>query len=266
MQLFKGQLRPGHYLVDRAQGRFHHAAGDAENVGRAGAQSQGGVELALGQVHKVDAALLDHPGQLPGGQHRVHVADFVHLHLGSLNLILLGRAGHHGHHEHILGLRPGFFRVEGLDHRAHHGVRALAGGQVVQLARELVLNVLDPARGTAGNHGQRGLAARERRVQTAEQLRALLQDGQVCGEQGVEHVVKADLMERRCHFPGHRGAAGKAELLAQSGADRGGHLDDDPLAGIGQCLPNRRQTVRLLERSRGTDHGALTAHGAGRGV
>ena len=128
------------------------------------------------------------------------------------------------------------------------------------------LELADRAQGFFLFAGQRSLAARERRVQTAEQLRALLQDGQVRGEQGVEYIVKADLMERRCHFPGHRGAAGKAEFLAQSGADRGGHLDDDPLAGIGQCLPNRRQAVRLLERSRGTDHGALTAHGAGRGV
>ena len=81
----------------------------------------------------------------------------------------------------------------------------------------VVLAELDPAGGAGGDQGQRAAV-----LDAVDKLGALLHDGQVGGDVGVEHLVKAQAAQGGDHLALHVGADGHAEALAQGGADGGG--------------------------------------------
>jgi len=121
--------------------------------------------------------------------------------------------------------------------------------QVEKLVREGMLDVLDPARRAGGNHGQHRPAAGERGFQAAKQFRALLQNGQVGGEVGVEHVVKAQFVQGGGHLARDARTHGIAERLAQRRAHGGCGLHRHALLRVGQRLPHALQSVGFRQRA-----------------
>ena len=83
--------------VVMTQGRLHYAAGHAKDVSCAGSQAKRRVKLTFGQVYKVNAGHLNHPGQFPCGQDRIHIPLSVHLHPRTLDFVFLGRTRHYGY-------------------------------------------------------------------------------------------------------------------------------------------------------------------------
>ncbi len=170
------------------------------------------------------------------------------------DLVLLGRAGHDGHHEDVLGVDARLLGVVGLDQGAEHLLGGLAGGQVGHHLGVVLLAVPDPAGGAGGNHGHvvAGLEA-------VEELGALLHDGEVGGGVHVEHLVKAQAAQGGDHLALHIGAHGQAEALAQGDPDRGGGAHHHVLGGVGQGGPDLVGVVPLLEGAGGAGHDALAA-------
>ena len=99
VKLFKWQFISGYQLIYRTQGCLHYAAGHAKNVSCAGSQAKRRVKLTFGQVYKVNAGRLNHPGQFPCGQDRIHIPLSVHLHLRTLDFVFLGRTRHDGYNK-----------------------------------------------------------------------------------------------------------------------------------------------------------------------
>ena len=255
MELQRLHLAPGDELHHGAQGGFHHAAGGAEDDRRAGGHAQHLVKLSLRQVVEEDARPLDHPGQLAGGQGHVHRhAAIGHALLFPLDLVLLGGAGHDGHHKDVLGVDAGLLGVIALHQGAEHLLRGLAGGHVVQHLGVVLLTVANPAGGAGGDEGQ--LAAL---LDAVEELGALLHDGEVGGVVHVKDLVEAQAAQGGDHLALHVGADGHAEALAQRDADGGGGAHHHVLGGVVEGLPHLGGVVLLLEGARGAGHDALAA-------
>ena len=189
------QFATGHDFIGRAQRRFHHAAGIGENIRRAGRQSQRRIHLAIGQFGKGEIRLPNHARQFARGQDVIHVLHTARGHLGALGLILFGRAGHNGHHHQILGPLADFGRIKRLGHCAEHLLRRFARGQMRQQVGVIIFCKVDPPRRATGEHRQRGgrVFIHQRAFQAAQQLGALLHDGEVRGKVGIEHRSKAHL-------------------------------------------------------------------------
>ena len=149
VQVLERQLASRHDLVYRAQRRFHDAARVGKDVRRSRGGSEDAVHGAVGQAGKIDSRLPDHPAQLPGGEDHVHVPHSAGVHLGSLGLVLLGRAGHDGDDEDVLGLLPDLLREVRLGHGAEHLLGGLARGDVGQDVRPEMLCIPDPARASS---------------------------------------------------------------------------------------------------------------------
>ena len=103
----------------------------------------------------------DHAAQLPGGEGHVH----RHAAVGQplllpQYLVLLGGAGHDGHHEDVLGIDARLLGVVGLDQGAEHLLGGLAGGDVVEHVGGVLLQIPHPAGGAGGDEGE-GAAAVE---------------------------------------------------------------------------------------------------------
>ena len=159
--LQRGHARAGELLHHGAQGGLHDAAGGAEDGGRAGGDAQHGIERPVGQVLEEQAGLGDHAAQLPGGEGHVH----RHAAVGQpllfpQYLVLLGGAGHDGHHEDVLGIDARLLGVVGLDQGAEHLLGGLAGGDVVEHVGGVLLQIPHPAGGAGGDEGE-GAAAVE---------------------------------------------------------------------------------------------------------
>ena len=131
MQLVKGKFLSCHHFVYRTQGCFHNASGYAKYISCSCSQSQRRVKLTLRKIHKINACRLYHTGQLPGGQYGVHIAVAVHFHFRALYFVLLGCTGHDRYHKHVFRRGCGALCIEGFYHGAQHGMRTLAGGQMV---------------------------------------------------------------------------------------------------------------------------------------
>ena len=251
-------LLAGQDEVDGAQGSLHNAAGDAEDDAGAGVLAhQILVELLVRETLEEDTGTLDHAGQLPGGQNGIHIPQTIHIQLLTLGLVLLGGAGHDGDHEDVLGVDALLFGIVGLEDGTLHLVGRLAGGQVGQQVAVVILGVVDPAGRAGGDHGQDAAAAN-----TAQQLGALLHDGQVGGEVGVVDLVEAQTLQSGDHLAGDGSADGHAELLAQGCTDGGGSLDHHMLAGLEGGI--HLGDLGLLHQSAGgTDADTLAALDAG---
>ena len=66
----------GEHVVGRTNGRFHNAAGVAENTAAAGGRAKGLVELAVFQAVEVDVFFLNPLGQFPRRDTDIGIADF----------------------------------------------------------------------------------------------------------------------------------------------------------------------------------------------
>ncbi|MPM41434.1 hypothetical protein SDC9_88089 [bioreactor metagenome] len=141
-----------------------------------------------------------------------------------------------------------------------------AGGEVVELIGESVLDMLDPAGRATCQHGQYRTAPGESVFQPVEELGAFLQYGEVGGEIGVEDVIEPDGVQGSGNLTGAAGACGQAEFLAQSGAHGGCHLNHRNLFRVVQSVPDGVDGIGFHEGAGGADDGALAAHGAICGV
>ena len=141
-----------------------------------------------------------------------------------------------------------------LHSEPEHLLRRLAGGQIRQQVREVLLGELDPARAAAGELRQLlafGLAL--------EELVGLLDHRQVGAEGGVVDLVEAEAFERRDDLAGGRHAGRQAEGLAEGHAHRRGDLGDDGLGRIVERLPDLVDLGPRRQRAGRADRGALAA-------
>ncbi len=200
-------LLAGDQLDDGAQGRLHHAAGGAEDDAGAGGRAERVVEVALRQGRHVQAGLLEHLAELARGETVVDVLEAGVVHLGPVALELLGRAGHERDAHDARGVEAELLGVVGLDERAEHLLRALGARGVGQVLGVEVLEELDPARRAAGElrQGDALVLLHQGLVEPEDELGALLDDGEVGGEVGVEHLVEAGAAQGRVHLEGDRG-------------------------------------------------------------
>ena len=118
----------------------------------------------------------------------------------------------------FVGVEAELLGVVGLDERAEHLLRALGARGVGQVLGIEVLEELDPARRAAGElrQGDARVLLHQRLVEPEDELRAFLDDREVGGEVGVEHLVEAGAAQRRVHLEGDRRAGLEAEHLARS--------------------------------------------------
>ena len=176
----------------------------------------------------------------------------------TIGLKLFSGAGHHGDDHDIAGIQILALGVVGLDHRAGHFVRRLAGAQVRQEFRIVMLAELDPAGRAAGDHGQHAAVSH-----TVDQLVRFFHNGQVSAEIGVEDLRKAQTAQRGGHLAGNAGADRHAEFFTQRSAHGGSRLHDHMLGAVGQRVPNVRDSVLLGQSAHGAGCDALSAVDAG---
>jgi len=167
---------------------------------------------------------------------------------------LLGDARHDGDIVDVLRINALRLGKVGLDDGAHHHVRTLGCGQVVQQLRMLVLHIADPARRAAGQ--LRELAALG---DTADEFIAFLHDREVGAEVGVIDAVEADSAQRRCHLAGDSGADRHAELFAQGSTDGRSGLYDHELVGIIQRHDDIVDVLALMQSADRAVQNALAA-------
>ena len=124
----------GNEIVRAPQSRVHHAAGGAEDHRRAGAGAQRTVKGCFWQHRGIDLFAPQHPHDLAGGQHHIHVlVALLVLHGGQRTLRLLGGAGHDGHHKQLLGVHADLLGKVALGDGTEHLLGALGGGQVFRI-------------------------------------------------------------------------------------------------------------------------------------
>ena len=168
--------------------------------------------------------------KLPGGEHQVHVRTVLGGHGGQLALCLFGHAGHDGHAENLLRLHSQLLGEPALGQATKHLLRALGGGQLPGKLRILALEEAHPAGAATGEHGVLGHVAP---LEAAEELAALLHDGEVGGEVGVEDVAEAQPAQGGGHTAHGSLLPGQSEGLAPGGAHRGSHLDHGNFVRVG---------------------------------
>ena len=246
-------------LLDRStKGRFHDAAGGAEDDGCAGAGAQGMIKVLVGQIQEADAGALDHAGELTGGHGVVHVGQAGAGLVVAADLELLGGAGHDGDGDDALRVDAHLLCKVALGDRALHLLGALAAGEVLGEFGVVVLAELDPAGGAGGDDRQ--LAAV---LDALDELVGLLHDGEVGAEVGVEDLVEAESSQGSGQLALHGGADGQAEGLAQAGADGGSGLHDDVLGRVVDGLDHVVDAGLLIQRAGGAHGDALAAGDAG---
>ena len=190
----------GDEVVCGAQRRVHNAAGSAEYDGGSGAGTQWTVEVLLGQEHGVDVVGAHHDIQLAGGDDHIHVGIAAGvLHGGQGALALLGYAGHYGYHEYLVGVYAYLLGKVALRNGAEHLLRGFGGGEVIRKLGILGLQKAHPARAAGGKHGPLVLILMGKALY---KFTAFFHYGEVGGEVGIEHIVKAHAAEGRSHAPG----------------------------------------------------------------
>ena len=254
-----------HQVIGRAHGGLHHAARGAKDHARARAKAQRRIERLLDQRVHAHVARADHAHHLAHRQRNVHIGRAVLAHHARQRALgLLGRARHNGHHEQALGLHAQHLGVVGLGNSAEHLLRRLGRGQAVDKLRIAGLHKAHPTRAAARKHGQAAAVtlALGGGAQALEQLGALLHNGEVGREIGIEHVLKAHATQRtRQALDGGR-LARNAELLAPSAAHGRRNLHQHDLVGIGESIEHGLGIVALAQCARRTMRNALAARDA----
>ena len=130
---------------------------------------------------------------------------------------------------------------------------------MADVSGELGLDKPDPARTAGGEHGPCVLVPVGKAL---HKLAALLHDGQVGGEVGVEHIVKAHLLQGSDHALRSGVFRLQVVILRPRGPHRRGHLDHGDLFGVGQSIEHPAGIIPLLQTAYGAVGHALTAEGA----
>ena len=210
-------------------------------------------------------ARADHAHHLAHRQRNVHIgrAALAH-HARQRALGLLGRARHHGHHKQALGLHAQHLGVVGLGDGAEHLLRRLGRGQAVDKLGVTRLHKAYPARAAAREHGPAAAVALALGglTQALEQLGALLHNGEVGREIGVEHVLKANAAQGASQALNGGLLARNAELLAPGATHGRRNLHQYDLVGIGDGVEHGLGIVTLAQGARRAMRDALTARDA----
>lgn len=241
-----------------AQHRLGNAAGDAEDHAAAGGQAKGHIAGLWLDLIEGNAEVLDHPGQLRGGEDDVCILLAMGKGIGAHSLHLLGGTGHDGHHEGLLALRVGGVTVILLDNGGEHALGRPAGGDIFLHLRELVVHEFHPG-GAAGGQ-QRQLAAV---VHPVQEFGGFLHDRQVGGIAGVEDLVKAHGVEGRHGLAHGVLAVGQAEGIPHRYPNCRGDLGDHPGVGVTQGGIDLVQMGADGQSACGAIHPALAAADAG---
>ena len=254
-----------HQVIGRAHGGLHHTARGAKDHTRARAKAQRRVERLLNQRIHAHVTRADHAHHLAHRQRNVHIGRAVLAHHARQRALgLLGRARHHGHHKQALGLHAQHLGVIGLGDGAEHLLRRLGRGQAVDKLRIARLYKAYPAWAAAREHGPTAAVALALGglTQALEQLGALLHNGEVGREVGVEHVLKA--YAAQCAGQALDGGllARNAELLAPGTTHGRRNLHQHDLVGIGERIEHGLGVVALAQRTRGAMRNALAARDA----
>ena len=241
----------------RSQSRLHNAAGSAEDNACTGSRSERTFKFALA-LRKFDARLADHPRQLTGRQDIVHILISLIAEFRSRRLEFLRYARHDGYRHDLRRIDVVSLRVVRFQHGAEHLVRRLAGGEIVEKFRIVVLAVLDPAR--AAGRDQRQLAAV---LQSVQQLRALFENRQVRRRIRIEYLVKAQAQHRAYHLLRRSRSDRHAELFTDGRSDRRSRLNQDDFVRICDSFPYLVDGALFRNRAYRTGDEALTAVYAG---
>ena len=94
------------------------------------------------------------------------------------------------------------------------------------------------------------------------ELAALLHNGEVGSEIGIEHVVKAHLLQGGDHALRRGELRRQMVVLCPGHPDGGGHLYHGDLIGVGQSIEHLAGVIVLLQATHGTVGHALAAEGA----
>ena len=195
------QLAAGHQVIGRADGRFHHAAGAAEEFAGRGPLAEGSIGLFGRQFAQVQAP---HADQLASSR-VVSTASMSGSpswrHFRAVGLELLRRAGHDAHAVDL-------GRIDAPRSAKQRLITApIICCGLLQVERFSMksgiegLDELDPARRATGDHRQPAAV-----FQAMHQFRGLFHDRQVGGEAGIEDPLEAQAAEHAGHGPGHVGA------------------------------------------------------------
>ena len=132
----------------------------------------------------------------------------------------------------------------------------------------IIFRKVDPPRRATGEHRQRGgrIFINQRAFQAAQQLGALLHDGEVRGKVGIEHRGKAHLTQGGHHLASHPRAGRVAKLFAQRGANGWRGLHNHCFGRIAQRLPDFVNVATLADGAHRTNRGALAALHAGHAI
>ena len=214
----------GDGFINRAESGFHNAAGGAEDDACAGGFAEYAVEILIREAVEIDAGVFDHARKLADGKNRIDIGKAVVGKLFTFCFVLFGGAGHHRNDIDILRVDTRLFGIIALDDRAEHLVRGFAGGKVIEKFGIKFLAILDPAGRAGGDHRQ--LAAVFEAVQ---KLRALLENGEIGAEIGIEHLVEPKPSKSGNELAGNACTDGHAEFLAERGADSGCGLNNNVL-------------------------------------
>ena len=205
----------------------------------------------------------DHAHHFARGEHHVHVLAVARVvDVGDVRLVLLRHAGHDGDVEDLVWIDAHLFGEIGLGDRALHLMGRLGGGQLSGHLGMTRLQEAHPARAAGREHGERVLIPM---LHPFEELAALLHDGQVGAIVGVEHVVKAQRLQRGDQTAGRRLFAGQAQFLAPCRAHGGSDLHDGHLVGIVERAAQAQQAmtvVALAQRAHRAVSDALAAQRA----
>ena len=207
----------------------------------------------------------DHAHHLAHRQRNVHIGRAVLAHHARQRALgLLGRARHHGHHKQALGLHAQHFGVVGLGDGAEHLLRRLGRGQAVDKLGVTRLHKAYPARAAACEHGPAAAVALALGglTQALEQLGALLHNGEIGREVGVEHVLKAHAAQRTGQALDGGLIARNAKLLAPGATHGRRNLHQHDLVGIGDGVEHGLGIVTLAQGARRAMRDALTARDA----
>ena len=254
-----------HQVICRAHRGLHHAARGAKDHARARTKAQRRVERLLGERIDAHVTRADHAHHLAHRQRDVHIGRTALAHHARQRALgLLSRTRHHGHHKQALGLQAQHLGVIGLGDGAEHLLRRFGRGQAVNKLRVTRLHKAHPARAAAREHGPAATVALALGglAQALEQLGALLHNGEIGREIGVEHVLKAHAAQ--CAGQAFDGGflARNAELLAPSASHGRRDLHQDDLVGIGDGIEHGLGVVALAQRARRAMRDALAARHA----
>ena len=114
------QFFPGQRLHCRPKGRFHYAAGGAEDHACSGGLTQRIVKAFLREASKINAHLTDQPCQLPGGDGDIHIRHACRVLVVSAYLEFFCRTRHHADADNILRVKSHLFSIISLTHRSEH--------------------------------------------------------------------------------------------------------------------------------------------------